>query len=339
MLGTVTETFFTEHDRWLFLLHAVFIPTLKMAALNAVLGFIFRKETRYSKYLLIIGINLFICIIIVSLYELPIVFYSLIIPILLSLYFYSIQLIVFALVQAVLTVITINLFSPTIGGMLKPAEFIMLFALLTATALIINNLRKHAFSIAQELVVVTQEKQDLQTKNTLMEKLNRVDSATGLYNHRSFHEHLVNVMGLPEAHSLHVHLALLDIDNFKKVNDTFGHAAGDSVIKFVASQLNAFLDPDDFVSRYGGEEFAVLSVEKEIGRFIEQLESIRQAISEQEHDSLSGQTVTVSIGVHKLHPQMSKEELFHQADMALYEAKNSGKNRTVVTGIQEFVEE
>ncbi|MNH74709.1 putative diguanylate cyclase AdrA [compost metagenome] len=330
--GTSVELFFTNHDHTAFFWQAVFIPALEMTALNLIMGAIFRKETRWTEYLLIAGVNLFISIIIISLYELPIVFYILIIPILLSLYFYNKRLIVFALIQAILTVIIINVLSPTIRDVLDPSEFIMLFSMLTATALIINNLRKHAFALTQELVKVTEEKQDLQTRNTLMERLNRVDSATGLYNHRSFHEHLVNVMGVSEAYSLHVHLAILDIDNFKKVNDTFGHAVGDSVISYVATQLNEFLDQNDFASRYGGEEFAILSVEKDTAQFVEQLEAIRLAISQKHFDTMNGLSVTISIGVQQLMPGMHKENLFHQADMALYEAKKSGKNRTIVAG-------
>ncbi|RUT31731.1 GGDEF domain-containing protein [Paenibacillus zeisoli] len=330
--GTLLELLFTAHDHLDFFLQATCIPVLEMTVLNLIMGVVFRRITRWIEYLLIAGVNLFISIIIISLYELPIVFYILIIPILLSLYFYSKRLIIFALIQAILTVTLIYTFSTAIRYALDKSELIMLFSMFTATALIINSLRKHAFALTQELVKVTQEKQDLQTRNTLMERLNRVDSATGLYNHRSFHEHLVNVMGVSEAYSLQVHLAILDIDNFKKVNDTFGHAVGDSVISYVATQLNEFLDQNDFASRYGGEEFAILSVEKDTAQFVEQLEAIRLAISQKQFDSMNGLSVTISIGVQRLMPGMNKEDLFHQADMALYEAKKSGKNRTIVVG-------
>ncbi|MFC4101498.1 GGDEF domain-containing protein [Paenibacillus xanthanilyticus] len=332
VLGTGVQLFFTEHDGSDFFWYAIVFPVMKMAAVIAFMGWLFRKDRPYAEYQLIIGVNLFICIIIVSLYELSIVFYCLIIPLLLSLYFYSRRLIVFTLVQALLSVVVILSLSPVIRANLTASELIMLLALLVATALIINNLRKHAFALSRELVKVTQEKQDLQTKNTLMEKLSRIDSATGLYNHRSFHEHLTNVLAVPEAHTLHVHLVLLDIDNFKRVNDTYGHAAGDTVIQYVAGQLQAYQDADDFVSRYGGEEFAVLSVGKHATRVVEQMEAMRQAISERTHEQLNGEPVTVSIGVRKLDAGMSREELFHQADMALYQAKRSGKNRTIVAG-------
>ncbi|TYP79173.1 diguanylate cyclase [Paenibacillus methanolicus] len=332
VLCTGVQLFFTEHDVSDFFWYAIVFPALKMAAINGFMGWLFRKERPYAEYQLIVGVNLFICIIIVSLYELSIVFYCLIIPLLLSLYFYSRRLIVFTLVQALLSVVGILGISSVIRANLSVSELIMLAALLVATALIINNLRKHAFALSRELVTVTQEKQDLQTKNTLMEKLSRVDSATGLYNHRSFHEHLTNVMAVSEAHALHVHLVLLDIDNFKRVNDTYGHAVGDTVIQFVAGQLQAFQDADDFVSRYGGEEFAVLCAGKHMSRVIEQMEAMRQAISEMTHEQLNGEAVTVSIGVRKLEAGMSREELFHQADMALYQAKRTGKNRTIAAG-------
>ncbi|MFB9328129.1 GGDEF domain-containing protein [Paenibacillus aurantiacus] len=332
VLGTGVQLFFTEHDTSDFFWYAICFPALKLAAMNAFMGWLFRKERPYAEYQLIIGVNLFICIIIFSLYELSIAFYSLIIPLLLSLYFYSRRLILFALGQALFSVVAISALSPVIRAHLDVSELIMLVSLLVATALIANNLRKHAFALSSELVAVTQEKQDLQTKNVLMEKLSRVDSATGLYNHRSFHEHLTHVMAIAEVNSLQVHLVLLDIDNFKRVNDTYGHAAGDTVIQFVAGQLQALQDPDDFVSRYGGEEFAILTVGKDTARVTEQLETIREAIAERTHEKLSGETITVSIGLRRLEAGMSKEELFHQADMALYQAKRSGKNRTIVSG-------
>jgi len=332
LIGTSIELSFTDYDRTLFFWNAIALPAIKMIALNATMGWVFRRVQPYSKYILITGINLFICIIIFSLYNLPIVIYSLIIPILLSLYFYSKRLIIFALVQSLLTVAVILFTLPGIRAGLSSSNLIMLLALLSATALIINSLRKHAFALFEQLIKVTQEKQDLQTKNELMEQLNRVDSATGLYNHRSFHEHLVKVIETPDNYAYPTHLAILDIDHFKRVNDTYGHAVGDVAIKFVARQLSLAMDPSDFVARYGGEEFAVVCIDKRTEHVIEQLEQLRQSIAQHKLDHLGGESVTISIGIQKLLPGMSKEELFQQADEALYRAKKSGRNQTMVAG-------
>jgi diguanylate cyclase len=331
-IATSSNLFFTSHNRINFFYQVILLPSLEMGILVLLLKWYVSRTAAYIEYVMIFGVNLLISIIIFSLYELPIVFYLLVIPILISLFYYRQRVILFALLQGLVTMILINVISPQIRGGMTVGDLIMLISLLIATTMIINNLRKRFYAMAQELIRTIQEKQDLQTKNILMEKLNRIDAATGLYNHRSFHEHLDNVMSLQGSSELSIHLAILDIDNFKQVNDTFGHAAGDAVIKFVADQLKKQLEPDDFASRYGGEEFAILSVDQSTDRFYAQLEQIRTAIMEQEQESLEGKKVTISISVQRLLPDMSKSELFQGADMALYSAKRTGKNRTILAG-------
>ncbi|MCL6606047.1 MAG: GGDEF domain-containing protein [Paenibacillus sp.] len=328
--ATSLNLFFTSYDLTTFVRVVLIIPTLKMIIIMICLEVVSRKQMRFTEYILIFGVNLIISTIIVALYGLPILFYLLILPILISLYYFNHRLIVFALVQGLITTLLINILSTNIRGSLSSSNSIVLYTLLIVTTMIAHSLRKRTFALVQELVKITEEKQDLQTKNVLMEKLNRVDSATGLYNHRSFHEHLKSILSLPEASNLNIHLALLDIDDFKKVNDTFGHAAGDAIIKFVATQLEDNLDPNDFASRYGGEEFAILSVEKSPERFYNQMEVIRRSIAEKQHEILEDRHVTISIGLQQLLPEMTKEELFYRADSALYAAKRSGKNQTCI---------
>jgi diguanylate cyclase len=321
----------TSHDRYLFVKKVVLLPSLEMSIVLLVMGWYARQANRHMEFALLAGVNLFICIIIFSLYELPMTLYLLVLPVLISLYFYRQQVIWFALIQGLGSLALILYASPEIRQGFEYSQITMLISLLVGTAMIINNLRKRAQAIAQELIRTTQEKQDLQTKNILMEQINRIDAATGLYNHRSFHEHLDNLLALPGSSELNIHLALLDIDSFKLVNDTFGHAAGDIVIKYVAEQLKSQMEPDDFASRYGGEEFAILSVGKSIEHFHAQVERVRLAVMNREHDHLDGRKVSISIGVQHLQPDMSKSELFHGADMALYSAKRTGKNRTVIS--------
>ncbi|MCI3921166.1 GGDEF domain-containing protein [Paenibacillus sp. TRM 82003] len=329
IVGTSTQLFFTEHDRTAFFWQAMVYPSCGLIALTGLLEAAFRKRFKWMDYLLVGGVNGLACIIILSLYELKYGMFALIFPILLSLHFYNRRLIGFALAQALVTVAVVQRWLTGIGVAQSLSDFTFLVALLITTAYVMNGLRKHAFTLSRELVAVTKEKQDLQTKNTLMEALQRIEPVTGLYNHRAFHERLAS-MAEEDAASGSVQLAILDIDNFKRVNDTFGHAAGDAVIQFVANQLKEHLESGDFGFRYGGEEFAVLYVGKSTERVVRQLETIRRAVSAQPHEALGGDRVTVSIGVRELEPGLSKEALFHEADMALYEAKRTGKDRTIV---------
>jgi diguanylate cyclase (GGDEF)-like protein len=330
LAATVCYSFLTSYDQWKFLRVVTLVPGVKLIALLAFLELYYRRTTRFLEYIAIIVVNGLISIMILSLYELPIAIYLLIYPVLISLFYYSQRLIIFALVQSLITLTIVIFSSPVYSTLMGSSALFMVVVMQLSTALIINNLRIRATALTNHLVKVTQEKQDLQTKNILMEKMNRVDPATGLYNHRSFHEHLDSIMALQTSFGFAVHLALLDIDSFKQVNDTYGHASGDAVIIFVADRMKSQLEPDDFASRYGGEEFAILSVEKSSEMFYCQLESIRAEIEAQEHAVLNGKRVTISIGLQTLLPGMSKEQLFGGADAALYRAKRTGKNRIVV---------
>ncbi|MED4601648.1 GGDEF domain-containing protein [Paenibacillus validus] len=169
--------------------------------------------------------------------------------------------------------------------------------------------------------------QDLLVKNIMMDKQAKTDALTGLYNHMSFHEYLEVLIRQGEQSELSFQLALLDIDHFKKVNDTYGHRAGDAVLSKVAGILQRSVSPNDFPARYGGEEFAILFTETDVTDTISQLERIRHHIAAVRHEELNGNQVTISIGLYEFRRGCAKEELFGKADTALYRAKHKGRNR------------
>jgi diguanylate cyclase (GGDEF)-like protein len=120
---------------------------------------------------------------------------------------------------------------------------------------------------------------------------------------------------------------MMDIDHFKVVNDTYGHLTGDDVIRTVAARLAAQLRATDLVGRYGGEEFAAVLQDAELGSALP--ERLRASIADLPIETQSGPlAVTVSIGVSRLQPgDASLKDLLARADEALYEAKRSGRNR------------
>mgnify|MGYP002066645285 CR=1 FL=1 len=123
---------------------------------------------------------------------------------------------------------------------------------------------------------------------------------------------------------------MTDIDFFKSVNDRYGHATGDQVIKAVADVLKSCTRDTDLVGRYGGEEFCVVLPKLYLDKAAQIAERIRQAV---EKKSCSGVKVTVSLGVSSLELNTNKpDELINQADKALYAAKKSGRNRVVTWG-------
>ncbi|SDC01653.1 diguanylate cyclase (GGDEF) domain-containing protein [Paenibacillus sp. UNCCL117] len=204
--------------------------------------------------------------------------------------------------------------------------FVMTIVLLIGTFLGLE-VMKRGSDLMKDLRSTIASEQDLLVKNILMDKLAKTDALTGLYNHMSFHEYLEELIRQGEQNDLSFQLALLDIDHFKKVNDTYGHRAGDAVLKKVACILQEMVSPNDFPARYGGEEFAILFTETDARDALLQLERIRHHISAVRHEELNGNQVTISIGLHAFYKGCAKEDLFGGADTALYRAKHKGRNR------------
>ncbi|SDD78710.1 diguanylate cyclase (GGDEF) domain-containing protein [Paenibacillus sp. UNCCL117] len=155
----------------------------------------------------------------------------------------------------------------------------------------------------------------------------KIDPLTGLTNRRTMDQYT----GLWVKERRPFAMMTLDIDRFKAVNDTYGHQAGDEVLRMLAARMGAATKPTDICCRYGGEEFVILlpdTSREEAYRIAEQIRSSMAASV-----SPTGKPVTVSIGVAGFPSDSSNiQELFQFADRALYQAKQSGRNRVVVHG-------
>lgn len=178
--------------------------------------------------------------------------------------------------------------------------------------------------------VIARVQTQLRLKKTIeeLEHLASRDTMTGAYNRRKFFE-----LSRPIFQSAKedVYLAMLDIDHFKKVNDTFGHDAGDMVIKHVAKSIYEILPESSIFARIGGEEFVVLCTGITAERISELFERIKNTIALSRIDH-NGHTIDVTIStglVSKNDSMHSIDDLLKQADLALYDAKNSGRNQVV----------
>jgi diguanylate cyclase (GGDEF)-like protein/PAS domain S-box-containing protein len=173
------------------------------------------------------------------------------------------------------------------------------------------------YAVEQEQARVRAEEQ---LKNLAM-----TDPLTGIPNRRAFIEHCARLKNSPTGYVL----AILDIDHFKRVNDTYGHATGDEVIKLIGRKLQFCLRSDDYSARLGGEEFALLIEHTEIDMVHLLLENLRLEISaEVVHTADADVSVTVSIGARYV-PAGEVEDLHLQmadADVALYKAKENGRD-------------
>ncbi|WP_231574911.1 GGDEF domain-containing protein [Paenibacillus sp. FSL R7-0273] len=186
-----------------------------------------------------------------------------------------------------------------------------------------------AHEVRDHLEQLTKSEQELMVERAISDKLLKIDALTGLYNHKTFHEYLDSLLEQCESNGLRLQLALFDIDNFKRVNDTYGHWVGDLVLKEVAARVRGMIGLNDFAARYGGEEFAVIFTDKSFQEANAAVEELRSAISLMEHPYAGGKPITVSIGLCAYQLGNGKELLFRKTDNALYAAKHGGKNMVV----------
>ncbi|MBY0430621.1 MAG: GGDEF domain-containing protein, partial [Rhodospirillales bacterium] len=164
-----------------------------------------------------------------------------------------------------------------------------------------------------------------------LERLATTDPLTGAANRRAFFAIAAREIDRMRRHSLPVAVALMDIDYFKRINDTLGHAAGDIVLKRLVERSQAGLRKVDLLGRLGGEEFAVLLPDSDQDGSLIVAERLRKALCDEPILLESGPlTVTASFGLTQLHPGESAELALARADIALYQAKESGRNRVVV---------
>jgi len=157
------------------------------------------------------------------------------------------------------------------------------------------------------------------------------DSLTGLLNHTKSKEFLDVEIARAEREGRPLSFAMVDIDHFKRVNDTHGHPVGDRVIKSLARLLQQRLRRSDLIGRYGGEEFAVILSNTSGETATRVMDELREAFSRIRHQAGGTEfTATLSCGVAELRAGMSGNELANEADKALYQAKHRGRNQVVL---------
>ena len=165
-----------------------------------------------------------------------------------------------------------------------------------------------------------------------LDKLADVDELTQLYNRRVLLLQLKMRIRYAKREKNKFAVVMLDIDFFKKINDTYGHAIGDQVLKDISAHFLSSTRENDLVTRFGGEEFIIVAHYKDRAGFEKYLEEkIRQGV--ESHVKIGNESVTVSIGAtyYKPNLKISLEEmsakLLKEADLALYKAKHNGRNR------------
>tara|TARA_R110002020_G_scaffold189446_2_gene388450 strand:- start:41415 stop:42728 length:1314 start_codon:yes stop_codon:yes gene_type:complete len=177
------------------------------------------------------------------------------------------------------------------------------------------------------------DQEALASLNAELQVFANLDPLTGIQNRRSTQENIARIWDDPAYAKPAIAFLMLDIDNFKQLNDTFGHAAGDDCIKGVANKISLALRDGDIVSRYGGEEFLVVLTGTTASDAFAVAERIRKSVESFRLRTLGdvpASRVTISIGLALWQGDDTPEMLIKRADEALYDAKHRGKNQTVV---------
>lgn len=188
--------------------------------------------------------------------------------------------------------------------------------------------RQMVRAIADQLVVVSKR---LHLLHDLQNQAVR-DGLTGLLNRRYLEEVLTKLIERTQHHPYQVALILLDIDHFKAINDSYGHLAGDEVLRNISMVLRGHVRPHDLACRYGGEEFCLVLPRTSLAVAVERADKIRRAIKylRLNYEGEAIRPITLSLGVACAPEHGARvETLIQQADKALYRAKSQGRDRVI----------
>jgi len=193
-----------------------------------------------------------------------------------------------------------------------------------------KSFRDRSEEMRSRLEVLEGETRNLQERLRDEQRISMVDGLTQIPNRSACDRRMVEEFKRWQRFGTQTSIAVWDIDLFKQVNDTYGHRAGDKVLRIVAEKLNAQIRQTDFLARYGGEEFVLILAGTPPVNAIQVTEKLRASIAELGfHFKGQKVQVTLSCGVTDLRSGDLLEEAFERADKALYAAKNAGRNRCI----------
>ncbi len=210
----------------------------------------------------------------------------------------------------------------------------------------IEDIRAVLSQVVTETKLLAETSQNLKSKlddaNNEMEEMRKelvqvretaiTDALTGLLNRRAFDNVLQDLVNQSPSEN-GFSLVILDLDYFKKINDTFGHLTGDKVLRYIASVLKQEIADHHFAARYGGEEMALIMPDTELSKAVEITDTIRKIVEKnrlkRKNDGESLGKITFSAGVASFKLDDTAEMIIERADKALYEAKDTGRNQVI----------
>jgi diguanylate cyclase (GGDEF)-like protein len=196
------------------------------------------------------------------------------------------------------------------------ASFVLMLLLLALVAL---------FIFRPMVKGIARGRQQLEELNARLGELAVKDSLTGCWNRRKFDEIIEREMNTAKRYQSPLSLLFLDIDHFKRINDSLGHNIGDLVLAGLGGLVHGHIRASDYLVRWGGEEFVLLLPETKLAAACKVAEKLRQDVERARF--AEDVTITVSLGVTLHEPGEDVESLVKRADCALYQAKSTGRNR------------
>jgi diguanylate cyclase (GGDEF)-like protein len=190
-----------------------------------------------------------------------------------------------------------------------------------------RKLRQSQLEIEADKRRLTEQNEELHRANEVLAQLSITDGLTKLHNHRYFQDHLTREIKRLSRTGESLSMILIDLDDFKQLNDRHGHAAGDEVLVSIAGLMNDSVRESDLLARYGGEEFVILAPNTDIHGAVAIAEKIRMTVESSSQivdDSMRPIKLTISCGVAQY--RGNRKQFFQTADGALYDAKRQGKN-------------
>lgn len=305
-------------------------PTILFALIGLLAEGGIRWLPRHHDYVLISACAIFSIAITRIHASLDYLLFFLFFPVMVSIFYFQIKKLLYAVSNTAIALFILCVYDGQLQRSLSAVDVVTLACILIIFCCIAFGILARGREVLVHLRSSYESNQELLVRTILMDKLAKTDALTDAFNHMAYHEFMDHYVVQADNGRLRLQLALIDIDNFKKVNDTYGHKAGDAVLKKVAELIRSSVGSNDIVARYGGEEFAVIFAERSFQEAYDTVEQIRKSVESELHEAIGWQAATISVGLHAYAAGMGKEALFVGADNALYEAKRSGKNRTVI---------
>jgi two-component system, cell cycle response regulator len=191
---------------------------------------------------------------------------------------------------------------------------------------IMDHITEKIYSVLGELI---KKNLFLEHSNLIIKDLVRTDSLTKLANRRHMMEYLIQQMKVASRHKSPLSIVIADIDNFKRINDNYGHLVGDKVICQLAALLKKDCRTEDLPARFGGEEFCLILPYTDANKAFDCSERIRRNFYSEIFPSVS-QPISASFGIAEYKGEDDCESLINKADLALYEVKRNGKNKSLI---------